>query len=61
MELDYLYYSFIEYLVQETMKGKFGNGIERKKKLGAFYVDVQNNINIKLGFSKRHTKNEYCD
>jgi len=56
-----MYYCFIEYLVQETMNGRFGNGEERKKKLGAFYCDVQNNINYKLGCSKRHYKNEFCD
>ena len=61
MELDQLYYYFIEYLVQETMNGRFGNGDERKKKLGAFYVDVQNSINFRLGYSKRHTKNEFCN
>lgn len=38
-------------LVQETIDGKYGNGEERKRKLGSRYAEVQNAVNKRLGLT----------
>lgn len=42
------------YLADRTMRGDFGNGQERRNNLGPFYAPVQNIVNERLGYSKRH-------
>ena len=44
----------IERLAIRAMNGEFGNGQERRNRLGNLYAAVQNRINEKLGLSKRH-------
>ena len=39
----------IEILAKRVIKGEFGNGKERKKKLGELYPFVQNKVNEILG------------
>ncbi len=41
-------------LVEATIRGDFGNGQERRNNLGPFYAPVQNEVNRRLGYSKRH-------
>ena len=45
---------FIDDLADETIRGGFGNGQERRDNLGTLYPFVQNRVNEKLGYSKRH-------
>ena len=45
---------FIDDLADETIRGGFGNGQERRDNLGPLYPFVQNRVNEKLGYSKRH-------
>lgn len=44
-------------LVKKTIRGDYGNGEERKQKLGGRYVEVQNqvNLNYKYGTTKEDT------
>ncbi|MCW0950276.1 hypothetical protein [Streptococcus anginosus] len=35
----------IEELAQEVIKGTFGNGNERERRLGTLYDEVQNKVN----------------
>jgi len=44
----------IDGLADETIRGSFGNGQERRDILGDLYPYVQNRVNQKLGYSKRH-------
>ena len=44
----------IGYLADLTMEGRFGNGQERRENLGPLYAPVQNEVNRRLGFSKRY-------
>lgn len=44
----------IKYLANRVMNGDFGNGEERRQKLGADYTRVQNRVNEILGFNKRY-------
>ena len=37
-----------------VIDGYYGNGNERKEKLGVYYGEIQNIVNEKLGISKRH-------
>ena len=39
----------IEILAKRVIKGEFGNGKERKNKLGELYPYVQNKVNKMLG------------
>ena len=41
----------IEELAKEVIAGKYGNGEERKQKLGNLYIDVQKRVNEILGAS----------
>jgi len=41
-------------LVEATIRGDFGNGQERRNNLGPLYAPVQNEVNRRLGYSKRH-------
>lgn len=43
-------------MADETIRGKYGNGNERKQKLGSDYGKVQNIVNQRLGSSKRHNE-----
>ena len=43
----------IEELAKEVIQGKYGNGEERKKKLGYLYNDVQNKVNELLGYKPK--------
>jgi hypothetical protein len=45
---------FIDDLADETIRGGFGNGQERRDNLGPLYPFVQNRVNEKLGYPKRH-------
>ena len=44
----------IEILAKRVINGDFGNGSERRKKLGKKYAAVQNRVNEILGYSKRY-------
>ena len=44
----------IDFLADRTIRGDFGNGQERRDNLGPFYAPVQNEVNRRLGYSKRH-------
>ncbi len=44
----------IDALADATINGDFGNGQERRDKLGILYAPVQNEVNRRLGYSKRH-------
>ena len=44
----------IEKLARRVIRGDFGNGEERRKRLGKKYAPVQNRVNEILGFSKRY-------
>ena len=46
--------SFFDDLADRTIRGDFGNGNERKENLGCLYPFIQNRVNAKLGYSKRH-------
>ena len=41
-------------LADLVIQGRYGNGEERKNKLGSWYAPVQNEVNRRLGYSKRH-------
>lgn len=49
----------MDYLVDRTIRGDFGNGEERKRNLGPLYGFVQNGVNSRLGYSKRHDPSDY--
>ena len=40
--------------VRDTMNGKYGNGQERKDRLGNNYGAIQNEINRRTGSNVRH-------
>ena len=44
----------IGYLADRTINGDFGNGQDRRDYLGSLYAPVQNEVNRRLGYSKRH-------
>jgi hypothetical protein len=44
----------ISHLADLTMEGHFGNGQVRRDNLGPLYAPVQNEVNSRLGISKRH-------
>jgi len=44
----------IDQLVKDTIAGKYGNGEERKRKLGVYYERVQNIINGNVDNSSNH-------
>ena len=44
----------INYLADCTINGDFGNGQERRERLGPLYAPVQNEVNRRLGYSKRY-------
>ena len=44
----------IENLARQTIDGRFGNGDERRRNLGALYNEVQNRVNEILGLPVRH-------
>ena len=48
----------LRYLADRVIEGDFGNGDERKKKLGNLYPIVQNIVNEKVSCSKRHPVND---
>ena len=48
----------IEKIAQEVKDKIYGNGDERKLKLGIMYEIVQNQINVELGYPKRRDLNE---
>ena len=41
-------------LAERTIRGDFGNGQERRDRLGFLYAPVQNEVNRQLGYWKRH-------
>lgn len=41
-------------LAERTIRGDFGNGQERRDRLGILYPFVQNEVNSQLGYPKRH-------
>ena len=49
----------MDYLVDRTIRGDFGNGEERKRNLGPLYGFVQNGVNSRLGYSKWHNPFDY--
>lgn len=51
----------IDKIADETIKGKHGNGQERKEKFGSDYARIQNRVNEKLGNKKRHKEDEDDD
>jgi len=46
-------------LADRVINGEFGNGEERKQRLGFLYPAVQNEVNRRLGYSKRHNVFDY--
>ena len=46
-------------LADRVINGEFGNGAERRRNLGPFYGIVQNEVNRRLGYSKRHDPFDY--
>ena len=54
MEVEWDMEDIIEDLANKTIRGDFKNGEERKILLGLLYPFVQNRVNEKLGYSKRH-------
>ena len=42
------------YLAYRTIRGDFGNGDERRARLGPLYAPVQNEVNRQLGYPKRY-------
>lgn len=44
----------INNLVERTLRGEFGNGNERMRRLGNMFAPVQNEINRRFGCSKRY-------
>ena len=46
-------------LVNRTIRGEFGNGEERKRRLGPLYGFVQNEVNRKLNCPKWHNPFDY--
>ena len=54
MEVEWDMEDIVEDLANKTIRGDFKNGEERKNILGPLYPFVQNRVNEKLGYSKRH-------
>ena len=46
-------------LADRVIRGEFGNGEERKRRLGPLYGFVQNEVNERLGCPKRHDPFDY--
>ena len=49
-------------VASRVMRGDYGNGEERKRRLaqdGYNYAMVQNEVNRRLGYSKRHDPFDY--
>ena len=46
-------------IVDRVIRGDFGNGEERKRRLGPFYGVIQNEVNERLGYPKRHNPFDY--
>ena len=46
-------------IVSRTIRWEYGNGEERKRRLGPAYGFVQNEVNRRLGYSKRHNPFDY--
>ena len=46
-------------LADRVINGDFGDGDERKQRLGFLYPYVQNEVNRRLGYSKRHKPSDY--
>ncbi len=46
-------------LADRVIRGDFGNGEERKRNLGWRYGFVQNEVNRRLGYTKRHNPFDY--
>ena len=46
--------AYIENLARRVINGDFGNGQERRNKLGHLFPEVQNRVNEILGFAKRY-------
>lgn len=46
--------SEVDKLAKEVIRGNYGNGAERKKKLGDKYAEIQNRVNEMLGVDKVH-------
>ena len=49
----------MDHLVDRTIRGDFGNGEERKRRLGPLYGFVQNGVNRKLNCPKWHNPLDY--
>lgn len=47
----------IEQLARDVINGKYGNGEERKQKLGALYSQVQQRVNEILGYTTKPVSN----
>ena len=47
-------YARIEDLANRVLRGEFGNGEERRNRLGDLFAPVQNRVNEKLGYPKRY-------
>ena len=47
----------IEELVKEVIEGKWGNGEERKRRLGDKYIEVQTRVNEKLQSKTKYLYN----
>ena len=49
-------YNYIDRMANRVIRGDYGNGEERKRRLGGDYNAVQNRVNEKLGYDKRYPK-----
>lgn len=52
----------VEEIATRVINGEYGNGEERKRRLkeeGYNYALVQNEVNRRLGYSKRHNPLDY--
>ena len=49
-------YDYIDEMADDVIRGDYGNGEERKRRLGRRYNAVQNRVNEKLGYDKRYPK-----
>ena len=47
-------YNYIDRKANRVIRGDYGNGEERKRRLGDDYNAVQNRVNEKLGYDKRY-------
>lgn len=47
-------YDYIDEMADDVIRGDYGNGEERKRRLGRRYNAVQNRVNEKLGYDKRY-------